>query len=115
MKNKTIDDKLDNEIWLFNHKVIKKMEIAYTANDEIEQKGRNNDRVELVNAAKNQCRDYFELIIKGKVKAPNIPHYSVKRIKEAYKRSDFDWTDMQRLNVFCNWLLYQNEESNKNL
>jgi len=61
------------------------------------------DKIEQINASKQLFRDFLEMIIDGRQPIPVSSSLTVEKVKEAYEKSDFDWTNQLELKKFNDW------------
>ncbi len=135
----SLSEKERNLIWLFGHKIKDRLAFAngyiyrikvlkeYSRvegedeegiseskiiDDEKEKERITNDYVKSILAAKQLFRDFLESVIDGRQPHPQIPLFSLERMKEAYEKSDFDWTNQEEMTKFGRWFFNKKSRDN---
>ena len=57
---------------------------------------------ETIIAARNQFREFLELVLKGHYR-PLPKDWDEEKVDELYTRSDFDWTEREKFDIFHYW------------
>ena len=78
--------------------------------DEKEKEEIIKDKLELIQSCKQLFRDFLETVIDGRQPVPKSPLFTIERMKEAYEKSDFDWTDQKEITKFGRWLFDDKDE-----
>jgi len=98
----------------FIHKVINKMEVANSIYNKLMPGYELDwDSKNALKMAKDSCISYLGDFESGKVSLPSklLEKYPADKLREAYKKADFDWTDRTKYFEFQGWFLGKKEKA----
>lgn len=88
----------------YSHKTVGRVIAASNYHDINEcSSNERKDCIEQIEAAKYLFRDHLEGVIEGRFSHPFSPEEFGIKVLEAYRRSDFDWRDVEKFREFDNW------------
>lgn len=96
--------KSEREQILFTHKTLERLTGANACHNIALKLGNlDKDRANTIKSAKYLFRDFLGQVIDGSYPISLPPSYPLSKVREAYTKSDFDWTDRQLYKEFQDW------------
>ncbi len=98
----------------FYHIVGTYLNIVSSFHELVERGITNKQNEKNVDKAQKDFCNYLERIINKEFEVSLPENYSTNELKQALKKSEFDWKDAKKYYEFEDWLLHQTEYPRKN-